>query len=199
MGAEPEVRRFINLVGWQEEPVPSAIQLRGHRAVREAQANLAPEETFSRGDSLKSGLWGSAMGRAGFQLSPLTRPGKEWRVAFSWLRSVGLNHLGVRDSFETTKITGLSPWENTCITFLHRILGVHESPKVHPWFLSLVRISPIDMETEPLPGRFLLRTGDPLPGGKLPIREAAGLSLPLPAQAGSIWEVLPGTGPHTCC
>lgn len=84
-------------------PAPSSSV--GHRAVREVQANLAPEEVFPRGDASKSGLSGSAVGRPGFQLNPLTRPGKEWRVAFSWFRSVGLNHFGTRDSFETTKIT----------------------------------------------------------------------------------------------
>ena len=40
------------------------------------------------------------------------------------------------------------------------IVGVHESPEVHPWFLCLRGISPIDTEPAPLPGCFLLRMDD---------------------------------------
>lgn len=61
-------------------------------------------------------LRGSAAGRTGFQLSPLTRLGKEWRVAFSWFRSVVLNLFGIIDSSRNTKIT---------VDFLPRKIDVH--------------------------------------------------------------------------
>lgn len=102
-------------------PAPSSSG--GHRAVRFRQSwhqkRLSPEVTPQ---TLDFGvlLWET---RILAEPTHQTREGME--VAFSWFRSVGLNHLGISDSFETTKITGLSPRGNTCITFLHRILGAH--------------------------------------------------------------------------
>lgn len=83
-------------------------QPRGAQSYK-VQANPASEVVLHRGDSSKSGFRGSAMGRTGFHLSPLTRPEKEWRVAFSWFRSVVLYLFRIIDSFGNTKTTGFSP------------------------------------------------------------------------------------------
>ena len=99
--AEPEARRLVNnLVGRQEgprgqvHPALRGTELLGTFGQTWHQESFSPEVTPQSLDCR-----GSAMGRSGFQLSPLMRLGKEWSVAISWFQSVVLNLTRIRDHY----------------------------------------------------------------------------------------------------
>lgn len=103
VGAEPEVRRLSNnLPGRQEQPCGQCPAPRGTELLGSGKPGIRSGSPQS--DSSKPGFRGSAMGRTGFHLSPLTRL-EEWRVAFSWFRSVVLYLFRIIDSFGNTKTT----------------------------------------------------------------------------------------------